>query len=54
MLERVEAPHPDLSPSPGIPHLLSLLREIISIASVAEGRQDDINKVKHDATHLLA
>ncbi|KAG8297636.1 Golgi transport complex subunit 6 [Homalodisca vitripennis] len=45
LLERVEAPPADLSPSPGIPHLLSLLRDIISIASVAEGRQDDINKV---------
>lgn len=46
LLERVEAPPPDLSPSPGIPHLLSLLKEILSIASVAEGKQDDMNKVQ--------
>lgn len=45
LLERVEAPPTDLSPSPGIPHLLSLLREIISVASVTEGREKDINKV---------
>ncbi|XP_054276393.1 conserved oligomeric Golgi complex subunit 6-like [Macrosteles quadrilineatus] len=45
LLEKVDAPPPDLSPSPGIPPLLTLLKEIISIASVAEGRQDDINKV---------
>lgn len=45
LLERVDAPPADLSPSPGIPPLLALLREIISIASVADGRQDEINKV---------
>lgn len=45
LLEKVEAPPADLSPSPGIPLLLALLRDIVSIASVAEGRQDDITKV---------
>lgn len=45
LLERVEAPPADLSPSPGISLLLALLRDIVSIASVAEGRQDDITKV---------
>lgn len=45
LLEKVEAPPADLAPSPGIPHLLGLLRDLLSLASVAEGKQEDINKV---------
>lgn len=45
LLERVEAPPADLSPSPGIPHLLSLLRDLLSLASIAEGKQEDISKI---------
>ncbi|PSN44948.1 hypothetical protein C0J52_16472 [Blattella germanica] len=43
--ERVETPPSDLSPSPGVSQLLNLLREVLSVGSVAEGRQQDFIKI---------
>ena len=43
--ERIETPPSDLSPSPGVSQLLNLLREVLSVGSVAEGRQQDLVKV---------
>ena len=44
--ERIETPPSDLSPSPGVSQLLNLLREVLSVSNVAEGRQQDLTKVK--------
>ena len=44
--ERIETPPSDLSPSPGVSQLLNLLREVLSVRNVAEGRQQDLTKVK--------
>lgn len=43
--ERIETPPSDLSPSPGVSQLLNLLREVLSVGSVAEGRQQDLVKI---------
>jgi hypothetical protein len=44
--ECVETPPSDLSPPPGVSQLLNLLREILSVSNVAEGRQQDLTKVE--------
>jgi hypothetical protein len=45
MLVRVEAPPRDLSPTPAINHLLAILRDMLSTASMSEGRESDMGKV---------
>lgn len=45
MLVRVEAPPRDLSPTSAINNLLALLRDILSTASMSEGRDFDMTKV---------
>ncbi|XP_026678602.1 conserved oligomeric Golgi complex subunit 6-like [Diaphorina citri] len=40
ILEKVEAPGPDLIPSPGVTHLLNLLREMLSAAQHYEDETD--------------
>lgn len=45
MLVRVEAPPRDLSPTPAITHLLAVLRDMLSTASMNEGREWDMGKV---------
>lgn len=47
MLVRVEAPPRDLSPTPSINHLLAILRDTLSTASVSEGRESDMGKVRN-------
>lgn len=47
MLVRVEAPPRDLSPTSAINNLLALLRDILSTASMSEGRDLDMIKVKN-------
>lgn len=46
LLERIEAPPPDLSPSPGIGHLLNILRQVLSVAAVTEDKQEDTSMVR--------
>ncbi|CAH0391613.1 unnamed protein product [Bemisia tabaci] len=43
--DRVEAPPSNLTPAPGVLHLLALLRQVLSVASVTENRQVDIVKI---------
>jgi hypothetical protein len=45
--EYIETPPSDLSPSPGVSQLLNLLREVLSVGSIAEGRQQDLTQVKN-------
>uniref|UniRef100_A0A8D8RQM6 Conserved oligomeric Golgi complex subunit 6 n=1 Tax=Cacopsylla melanoneura TaxID=428564 RepID=A0A8D8RQM6_9HEMI len=48
ILEKVEAPGPDLVPSPGVHHLLNLLREMLSSAQQCEDETDrasDTNRI---------
>jgi hypothetical protein len=45
MLVRVEAPPRDLSPTPAINHLLAILRDMLSTASMSEGRESDMGKI---------
>lgn len=45
MLVRVEAPPRDLSPTYAVNHLLAILRDMLSTASMNEGREYDMNKV---------
>lgn len=45
MLVRVEAPPRDLSPTSAINNLLALLRDILSTASMSEGRDSDMIQV---------
>ncbi|EFA00369.1 conserved oligomeric Golgi complex subunit 6 [Tribolium castaneum] len=45
ILVRVEAPPRDLSPTPSINHLLAILRDTLSTASVSEGRESDMGKI---------
>lgn len=44
-LIHVEAPPRDLSPTPAINHLLLLLREVLSTATMVEGKEKDMNKI---------
>ncbi|XP_018336028.1 conserved oligomeric Golgi complex subunit 6 isoform X2 [Agrilus planipennis] len=44
-LVRVEAPPRDLSPTSSIHHLISLLRDMLSTASMSEGREIDMIKI---------
>lgn len=44
--ERVDTPPSDLSPSPSVSQLLNLLREVLSVGSIAERRQQDLTKVR--------
>lgn len=44
-LIRVETPPRDLSPTPAINHLLSVLRDMLSTANMSEGRETDMLKV---------
>lgn len=43
--ERVEPPGNDLVPAPSVSRLLSLLNEILSVASIAEDREKDMLQV---------
>lgn len=43
--ERAEPPGNDLIPTPSVSRLLSLLNEILSVASIAEGRERDMLQV---------
>lgn len=45
MLVRVETPPRDLSPTSAITHLLAILRDMLSTASMNEGRESDMGKV---------
>lgn len=45
LVDRLDAPPPDLSPSTSVSALMSLLREVLSVAGVADGRPEDIAKV---------
>lgn len=45
LLERIEAPPLDLSPSPGIGHLLNILRQVLSVAAVTEDKQEDTSMI---------
>lgn len=47
LLEKIEAPAPDLTPSPGISYLLNFMTEILSIAGLTDGRKEFIVKVSH-------
>ncbi|KAB0796642.1 hypothetical protein PPYR_10703 [Photinus pyralis] len=44
-LVRVETPPRDLSPTPAINHLLSVMRDMLSTASMSEGRETDMGKI---------
>lgn len=44
-LIRVEAPPRDLSPTSAINQLLSVMRDMLSTASLSEGRETDMGKV---------
>ncbi|KAF5303346.1 hypothetical protein FQR65_LT08259 [Abscondita terminalis] len=44
-LVRVETPPRDLSPTPAISHLLAVLRDMLSTASMSEGRETDMGKI---------
>ncbi|KAK4876961.1 hypothetical protein RN001_009467 [Aquatica leii] len=46
-LVRVETPPRDLSPTPAISHLLAVLRDMLSTASMSEGRETDMGKIVH-------
>lgn len=43
--ERIDTPPSDLSPSPSVSQLLNLLREVLSVGSIAERRQQDLTKI---------
>lgn len=45
MLVKVETPPRDLSPTPAVSQLLALLRDMLSTASMNEGREKDMSKV---------
>lgn len=45
MLVKVETPPRDLSPTPAITQLLAVLRDMLSTASMNEGREKDMGKV---------
>ncbi|ENN78048.1 hypothetical protein YQE_05485, partial [Dendroctonus ponderosae] len=45
LLVRVEAPPRDLSPTSAISHLLAVLRDMLSTASMSEGRETDMVKI---------
>ncbi|XP_022916394.1 conserved oligomeric Golgi complex subunit 6 [Onthophagus taurus] len=47
MLVRVEAPPKDLTPTSSINNLLSLLRDMLSTASMSEGREQDMVKIAY-------
>lgn len=47
MLVKVETPPRDLNPTSAITQLLSLLRDMLSTASMNEGREKDMGKVNH-------
>lgn len=44
-LVRVETPPRDLGPTSAITNLLSILRDMLSTASMSEGRETDMEKV---------
>ena len=44
-LVRVEAPPRDLSPTSAVNNLLAILRDMLSTASMSEGRENDMGKV---------
>ncbi|CAG9772275.1 unnamed protein product [Ceutorhynchus assimilis] len=45
LLVRVEAPPRDLSPTSAVSHLLAVLRDMLSTASMSEGRETDMIKI---------
>lgn len=45
MLVKVETPPRDLSPTPAVAQLLAVLRDMLSTASMNEGREKDMGKV---------
>lgn len=53
MLVRVEAPPRDLSPTPAINHLLAILRDMLSTASMNEGREVDMGKVNRYHVNVI-
>lgn len=48
-LSGLEPPHSDLRPPEGVSRLLNVLKEILSVASMVESRQNDITKVPSNA-----
>lgn len=46
MLVRVEAPPKDLTPTSSINSLLLILRDMLSTASMSEGRESDMVKAR--------
>nr|CAD7402819.1 unnamed protein product [Timema cristinae] len=47
--EKVEAPPSDLSPSPRVSQLINLLKEVLAVATMNQGRQHDIVQAQSDA-----
>ncbi|XP_066140441.1 conserved oligomeric Golgi complex subunit 6 isoform X1 [Euwallacea fornicatus] len=45
LLVRVEAPPRDLGPTTAVTHLLTILRDMLSTASMSEGREIDMTKI---------
>ncbi|KAE8748586.1 hypothetical protein FOCC_FOCC004597 [Frankliniella occidentalis] len=45
LADRLDTPPPDLSPSTSVSALMSLLKEVLSVAGVADGRPEDITKM---------
>ncbi|RZF43377.1 hypothetical protein LSTR_LSTR001638 [Laodelphax striatellus] len=45
LADRGDLPPPDLSPAQSVTHLLNLLKDILSVVSVAEGSHEKINKI---------
>lgn len=46
VLEKIEAPAPNLLPTSGVGYLLNFMTEILSVAGLNEGRKEFITKVK--------
>lgn len=51
--DRAEPPGTDLVPAPSVSRLLSLLNEILSVASIAEERERDMLQVSIKPTELI-
>jgi len=46
VLERIEEPAPDLTPTAGIGYLLNFMTEMLSVAGLNDGRKEFISKVR--------
>lgn len=50
VLEKIEAPSPDLMPTAGIGYLLNFMSEILSVAALNEGRKEFVSKVRYSVS----